>query len=1123
MARGPACSEEMRVYFARLQGLAEDCYRVARAARSMGFDPELDVEIDLTEDLASRVELLLKEYDVAGVANRIRELSRDHDREEVSILVAKELAHRARASDPPRKKEEAIDRAVRVGLAILTEGVLVAPLEGFTGVKVKSNKDGTTYADLHFAGPIRSAGGTGQALSVLIADVVRRELGVGRYQPIREEIERFKEEVQLYRRVQHLQYTPTDEEVELVVANCPVAVNGEGTEDEEISGYRDLPRIETNRIRGGACLVVADGLCLKAPKIQKHVRRQRIDGWEFVDRYLQEKAHVDEKEETEAVDPSDKFIQQLVAGRPVLCHPSRPGGFRLRYGRARSTGLAALAIHPATMYLLNQFIAVGTQIKTERPGKAAVVSPCAALEPPIVLLKSGDLVAVEDVERAKRLRDDVGAIVDLGEILVPFGEFLENSHVLMPGAYSVEWYREELRRAAGELPAGWRDPSPEEAIDWSERHRVPLHPKYNLFWHDIPVPRLRALREVIRARSSFDGNILRLPGDADVKETLTELGCLHRQSGEVLLVEAHARALLRCLGVTPEDGGFTAKPDVEAGDPLAYIAALAGFPVRARGPTRIGARMGRPEKAAPRKMQPAPHALFPLGKEGGAQRLVKDAVRAGEITVEVGVRACTACGKRWFLPKCDCGGHTVPANGRGPAGVRPQTIPLAEVWDKAVKRAGVAKPPDVKGVQGLISASRTPEMLERGVLRAKHEVNVFKDGTVRFDMTNLPLTHFRPSEVGLSVERTKELGYDHDVNGKALVSPDQLLELRVQDVIVSKECGEYLLRVARFVDDLLEKVYGMPAFYRAKAAGDLLGQAVVTLAPHTSGGVLARIVGYTAVRGAFAHPFLIAARRRNCDGDEDSMILLLDALLDFSRSFLPQNRGGLMDAPLVLSMRIDPNEIDKEAHNLDVGPSYPLEFYEATLRFAHPKEVEARINLVSQRIGSNLQYEGLDFTLEGGDPSAGPTVSTYTEGSMEEKLAAQLDLAKRIRAVDVDDVVTRIVVHHLLPDMIGNMKAFSSQKFRCTKCGEVYRRLPLGRKCTKSQPAPGGARRTCGGNLSLTVHESSVRKYLEITKRITDEYEVSPYLRQRIALVDDAIRSLFTNESRQALKLDDFF
>src|SRR3990172_585331 len=361
MVMEPASSEEMNLYFRRLQEAADACYEVARLARSKGFDPELEVEIPQTEDLASRVERLLVGYDVAGVAARIRELSKDHDREEVSILVAKELANR-----PSRTKAEAIERAVRVGLAILTEGILVAPLEGLAGVKVKVNKDGTSYVDLLFAGPIRSAGGTGQALSVLIADIVRRELGLAAYRATREEVERFKEEIPVYKRVQHLQYTPTSEEIELLVSNLPVSVNGEGTEDEEISGHRDLPRIETNRLRGGACLVIADGLCLKAPKIQDHVRRLGIDGWGFIERF---QAQGEKEEASVGIDPSDKFMDSVVAGRPVLGPPSRPGGRRLRYGRTRATGLAAGALNPATMHLLDEFIAVGTQLKTERPGK----------------------------------------------------------------------------------------------------------------------------------------------------------------------------------------------------------------------------------------------------------------------------------------------------------------------------------------------------------------------------------------------------------------------------------------------------------------------------------------------------------------------------------------------------------------------------------------------------------------------------------------------------------------------------------------------------------------------------------------------------------------------------------
>jgi len=1099
----PIVSEEVRSYFAGLLSQVHATYAVARAARARGFDPELDVEIPLTDDLASRVERLLEHYEVEGVARRIRELAKDHDREELAILVAKEMAVRPAAS-----KEKAVERAVRVGLAILTEGILVAPLEGLAGVKIKRNRDGTTYVDLSYAGPIRSAGGTGQALSVLIADLVRRELGLGRYQPTREEVERFKEEIALYRQVQHLQYAPSDEEISLIVSNCPVAINGEGTEDAEISGFRDLPRIETNRIRGGACLVIADGMCLKAPKIQKHVRKLRIDGWEFIDAYLAEKnAGPEETREESGVEPNDIFIQNIVAGRPVLCHPSRPGGLRLRYGRTRATGLAALALHPATMHILDDFIAVGTQVKTERPGKAGAVTPCESIEGPLVVLDTGDFVEISDAETAKRLRPRVRVIADLGEILVPFGEFLENNHVLMPGAFCLEWYGALLQAALGHLPADWEAASVSQILAWSREFGVPLHPRYNLFFHDFRGEELRLLRERIAGEGRIDDGHLVLPGDEEFREWFVRLGALYSVRDQELVVERHTDVVLAALGIEPDETGLRLRPAPETQEPLAFVSALAGFPVKARGPTRIGARMARPEKAAPRKMQPAPHSLFPIGHEGGPQRLLVDAAAKETIDVEVGLRICTSCGKRWFLPKCSCGGHTLARNGP-----TRQKVPLGEVLRTALERLGEPKAPEIKAVQGMISKTKTPEPVEKGVLRAKHEIYVFKDGTTRFDMTNLPLTHFTPREAGLSVPVARRLGYSKDIRGSPLEREDQVLELRPQDILVARSCGEYFLRVAAFLDDLLERLYGLAPFYRATTPDDLLGHLVVTLAPHTSGGVLARIVGFTDARACFAHPYLIAARRRNCDGDEDSVILLLDSLVNFSRAFLPDKRGGLMDAPLVLSTRIDPNEIDKEAHNLDVPAVYPLSLYEAAERFAHPKEIEAQIDTVGKRIGSVLQYEGFAYTHATESVAQGPLASAYGEGSMEEKIDRQLELALRIRAVDPNDVVARIVVHHFLPDLIGNLKAFSTQQVRCTKCGTKYRRIPLRGKCL-----------SCGGNLTLTVHESSVKKYLEISKRISQQFEVSNYLRQRIDLVEDAITSLFTNDRTQDLKLDDFF
>ncbi|MDD1712661.1 MAG: DNA polymerase II large subunit, partial [Methanoregulaceae archaeon] len=249
-----------------------------------------------------------------------------------------------------------------------------------------------------------------------------------------------------------------------------------------------------------------------------------------------------------------------------------------------------------------------------------------------------------------------------------------------------------------------------------------------------------------------------------------------------------------------------------------------------------------------------------------------------------------------------------------------------------------------------------------------------------------------------------------------------------------------------------------------------------------------------------------------CDGDEDCIMLLLDGLINFSRAYLPETRGGTMDAPLVLTSWIDPSEIDKESHNLDVGASYPLELYTGGLAYLHPKELESVIDRVERRLGTPAQHEGFLFTHDTSDISAGPLESMYTQlGSMQDKLEAELRLAEQIRAVDVDDVAERVLNTHFIRDLMGNLNAFSRQKFRCSKCNHSYRRMPLAGRCTR-----------CTGNIIPTVHEGSVKKYLEMSRNICQRYRVSDYTRQRVEVLDMAITSTFGTEKDQQLGLADF-
>jgi len=1120
-------------YFELLQQGLNEAMTIAQKARSQGRDPTTEVEIPLAVDLAERVEKLIG---IPGIAVRIRELEETGmSREEAALAIGIDFAEGRLGSGA--SKIESVENAIRTSVALLTEGVVAAPIEGIARVSLGKNDDGTDYLKVYYAGPIRSAGGTAQALSVLVADYVRRRVGIAPWKPRPEEVERYVEEIGLYKRVAGLQYSPSDDEIRTIVKNCPICIEGEPTEEEEVSGFRDLPRIETNRVRGGIALVAAEGIALKRPKLKKHVSKLKIEGWEWLDSLAGEKEEGD--------DTSPKFLRDLIAGRPVFSHPSRPGGFRLRYGRARNTGLAAAGVNPASMFLLGGFMAPGTQIKVEQPGKAAAVAPVSSIEGPTVRLLNGDVVRMDSPQDVLEwmpasckdprsintaLKAHVSKILDLGEILISYGEFLENNRPLAPASYVFEWWAKELMKAGGD-PAGLEKISGEEAINLSRKYGVPLHPAHTYLWHDLTVEEFEQLASIVSSEGSLESGKLLLPLPA--KEPLETLLALHKVREEKIIIE-DPWPLLLCLGI--ESDGDRLKKTWEAmeGSPLEAANKLSGIIIRARAPTRIGARMGRPEKSDKRLMRPPPHVLFPTGEEGGKSRSVLEAAKhsvgnvTGIINVEIERRVCRDCGREGFAFRCECGGFTdkkrvcpkcnIPAREKCPkcgeetTAVAKMQIDMKKLYRQALEHLEEREPEALKGVMGLSSRDKTPEPLEKGILRAKHGVNIFKDGTVRYDLTDLPLTHFRPDEIGTGPGVLQKLGYGEDMHGAPLERPDQICELKVQDIILAKDAGEYLLKVAAFVDDLLVKFYGLEPYYHASSPADLIGTLMVGLAPHTSAGVLCRLIGYTAASAGFGHPFFHAAKRRNCDGDEDCVMLLMDALLNFSLSYLPRKRGGKMDACLVMTTLLNPVEVDKEAHNLDLTAAYPLEFYEATLKMASPKDLEARFDLVSKRLGTDAQYEGFKFSHDTTDIAAGPKNSAYkTLETMIDKMDAQLELARMIRAVDEKDVAERVINSHFLPDLIGNLHAFSKQKVRCVKCGAKFRRPPLKETCPK-----------CGGRLILTVHEGSVRKYLEVSMKVAEEYGVSSYTRQRLELLKIEINSIFKNDKAKQTGLADF-
>ncbi len=1334
----------MEQYQSLLDEDADYAYRIAEEARQQNLDPKPFVEIPRASDLASRTEKLLIEHlEAYPVADDIREMLAEHDRETTSIMMAQRVAKGFREQGYDMVKS--IDVGLRVGLAILTEAVLVAPLEGISEVRLLNNLDGSPFVSVHFAGPIRAAGGTAQALAVLIADMIRRELKVGPYIPSDGEVERVKEEFGLYRG--NLQYRPSPKEIEEIVRACPVMINGESTESIECAGYGRVRNIDEARIRGGVLLVIGEGMCLKAPKIQKHTERLNVPGWDFISKFASKGEDEGGSNDPDAfksrkVQPIDKFMKDIIAGRPIFGGPQQPGGFRLRYGRGRPSGLAAASLNPASMLVLDDFITVGTQMKIERPGKACAVTPSNDSEGPYVVLSSGQFLRVDEASIMQTIRPDIRSIWDNGEIVIGYGEFMENNKNLVPAGYTTDWWASDLIDAlrtqedveafvkicdcGKDVPDGipgvatyesafeqfhirrrWHRFLSRMTVDWNqassiaERWRTSLPPPHNPWFLDLPlewVPNvIKALQRgkvedagkmpdsspenpfsaskwlrFTGAASGWDPTEMDklqpesippvselqpigydlLPEEPIFQETLPEawtfmqhgllkgalllLGIPHHHEGDDIVATCGWQALLNGFGFTtrkselhqlidlgisveqrilelrdcntvlraerarlfalekerstiriaaetearqrglgisetdqvgkeaaesvPDEGPENASrykasqrmhDDHEVDGLLPLIRESSTLRWEHAAPQRVGCRMGRPEKSAPREMSPRSHTLFPIALEGGNQRLIANAAGKGSIRVQMGKRLCSKCGKDSpfitchhrvvdsdGLPKIGetCGGRTDMRESSSKSRRRGemQSVPIEAILEDAQLRIGMTRlPQQVKCVKELKSKNQTPEAIEKGLIRAKYNLPVFRDGTIRFDMSDVPVTHFTPKEIYVDWKRLHALGYTHDWEGNPLERDDQMLELFPQDFIVAKNAADYFIRTAQFVDEVLVKYYKMDPYYNATTKDDLVGQLICALAPHTSGGVLSRIIGWADCSGGYAHPLFHAAKRRNCDGDEDAIMLLMDGLLNFSREILPANRGGQMDAPLVLTTRLNPTEIDKEALNVDSAWFYERQFYEATLNQPHPKDIADSMDFVERRLGTVAAVRGYGYTHDCERMDEGPELSAYkTLATMIDKMNGQLNLCQRLRAINARTVASSVIRSHFLPDLRGNLNAYGRQKIRCLKCGNSYRRMPLAGHCIQPEKVGGrglsahGVARSeggqCNGKLALTVSEGAVRKYIKVTKHVMDTYGVDTYTRQNMEWLAGSVESLFSNDRAKQMSLSDF-
>ncbi|MFA6023065.1 MAG: DNA polymerase II large subunit [Candidatus Pacearchaeota archaeon] len=902
-------------YFHELDLDIKKSYEIANLARAKGFDPKETVEIPLARNLAEKsvglISTLYPQINDPRIAKRITELEEEYGALNVGVClkIAEEIAKEKFCKF--ESQLQAIEAGIRVGFAYTTLGVVSSPIEGFTFLKLGKTREGKDYFKAYFSGPIRSAGTTASCVVLMIIDYLRETFGYAKYDPDEKEIKRTTTEIfDFHERITNLQYLPTEEEATFLAANLPIQVAGEPSEKLEVSNFKDLPRIDTNFLRSGFCLILAEGLAQKAQKALRILKGLREKGFKLSDwDFLEEYCKIHEKRKSGTKDTTATYMKDLVAGRPIFGHPSRSGAFRFRYGRSRVAGFSATSLHPATMAISDNFIAIGTQLKIEKPTKGCVISVCDSVEGPIVKFKDGSVKQLSDYTKAKNAYKDVEEIIYLGDILFPFGDVANRNSVLMKPGYVEEWWNLELEKI-GQKVDDYYKVGFNEAFELSKKYRIPLHPKYIYYWSQI---NYEQLLELLRwfSYGRLNGKII-LPYSFMEKEkfklgkrALELLGVSHDIGVEnVIINEIDSKGLFANLGLDlgllDKEEYFiekeinllaekiTAQPEKEV---LKIINLFSEIIIKDKAGEFMGCRMGRPEKAKLRKLTGNPHTLFPVGEEGGRFRSVNEACTTEGVYSDFPIFFCKKCNRETIYPLCEkcnektekmsyckvcsdkffgdkCIKHEV-----GQA-YSNRKVDIKSYFNSATKLLGLENgqaPQLVKGIRGTSSQDHLIEHLAKGILRANFNLNVNKDGTIRYDMTELPVTHFKPKEIFVSIEKIRELGYTLDIHGKDLINDEQVIELMPHDIILpcSTESGderadEVFLNISKFLDTMLEKLYGLPAFYNAKKREDLVGHLAVCMAPHNCAGVIARIIGFSKTQGLMASPYMHAAMRRDC-------------------------------------------------------------------------------------------------------------------------------------------------------------------------------------------------------------------------------------------------------------------
>ena len=1071
-----------------------------------GRDPSSQIEASFEDRLPEKVAKLLKEQGLSAI---IRSCLPNEDR--ISLVLS--LLQKLEGVYSQLSVSQRCDRIIRVILAVLTEGVLVAPLDGLSQISVDPTDN---FLKIEVSGPIRGAGGSICALIYLIGEFLRKRYDLSPYVPTTAQVERGVSEMLAYVRKHPTQIRPSREELQFFLKNCPIMVDGTESEREEVPLHRYLPRIPKPRIRGGVALVVIEGFIVRGPKMLPYAKELGVNT-----KWLEQLIDIGKsyRKISGSRGGSKDSKYSLTIGRPLLSTTEGSHGLSLRVGTTPTVGLSGCNVSPLLIDLL-RFINIGSQLIISSPGKASTVTgTCEDLRPPLVRYK--DKVS----DYVKGTRDSVLEVLDLGEVLFSAGEYIEFNKLLPPRDYCLGNFRHHVNYEV-------------EIRDLSEEEILNLHLKYPLC--KIPSPYSLSLdsltfNEYLRLRQSDFQDLTPNEGTLKLLNKLNVRYAISEDRSRVLL--SHPKIfhhyMARELPVSYQGySDFLERqpPGTKGSSLISYVNSLSRSRMKLgeRGTYTITARVGRAESVNMTRLKPKScHSLSEYRPPKTVELFWKSIRKNPYGYGTYQMRLCPrGCGTSVFR-RCPCGSETdrVSYCTQCDQYVPLKSLPLhtdhRQLVDKIrtvrdyVKEVDLVKEALREDLPSLnfkkqmkLRDSKNkvayPESLMKGVLRSHFDLPVTKDGTFRICTPNLHTSHFTPAEAHSSVQSLRKLGYTSDVRGAPLEREDQVLALKLNDVIIPKESIDIFLRGCEFIDLLVKNYYNGPGFYfNARGFEDLLGVTIFSISPHTSSAPLGRIVGYTNNLGCYCHMIVVVNRRRDADGDLDGYGLASDLYLNGSPTYCEGKTGALMSVPLNLARKFYLDEVGKEILARELYSTYYDGVLSDNLKSYSVKQLKQLFRVENYLVKKQVSPQSYLYNTPGFKLNTDSTVNLYRDcASNQEKINLVLKLSDILPEIDQTECILGLIEGHLIPDYIGNMNAYFRQKLKCDHCKEDYQIEPLDIYCLKCKK----------GVLRFTVYKGMVLKYLNLIKKLRKMVVLPEALEERVSMLLENARNTFEGE-----------